>query len=46
MILSPLASAGYTVIAPDLRGTGRSERASAGYDKDNQAEEMRRYSNM
>lgn len=40
-VFAPLAAAGYTVIAPDIRGTGRSERASAGYDKDSQAEDMR-----
>lgn len=40
-VLAPLAAAGYTVIAPDIRGTGQSGRASAGYDKDNQAEDMR-----
>lgn len=39
--LAPLAEAGYTVIAPDLRGTGRSGRAADGYDKDNQSEDLR-----
>lgn len=40
-ILASLASSGYTVIAPDIRGAGQSERAGTGYDKDTQAEDMR-----
>jgi len=40
-LLEPLASQGYTVLAPDLRGLGQSQRAASGYDKDNQAEDMR-----
>jgi pimeloyl-ACP methyl ester carboxylesterase len=40
-MLKPLSDQGFTVIAPDLRGTGESERATDGYDKDNQSEDMR-----
>lgn len=40
-VLRPLADLGYTVVAPDLRGTGQSSRAESGYDKDNQAEDVR-----
>ena len=40
-VLEPLAAQGFTVIAPDLRGLGRSAHTEAGYDKDNQAEDMR-----
>jgi pimeloyl-ACP methyl ester carboxylesterase len=40
-VLQPLAALGYTVIAPDLRGLGRSAHAEGGYEKDNQAEDMR-----
>jgi pimeloyl-ACP methyl ester carboxylesterase len=40
-VLQPLAANGYTVIAADLRGLGRSARAEGGYEKDNQAEDMR-----
>lgn len=40
-ILPALAAAGYRVLAPDLRGTGRSGRPDAGYAKDNQAEDIR-----
>ncbi|MDT0567201.1 alpha/beta hydrolase [Streptomyces sp. DSM 3412] len=40
-LMRPLADQGYTVIAPDLRGTGRSARADSGYAKDDQAEDMR-----
>ncbi|MEW2306664.1 alpha/beta fold hydrolase [Streptomyces sp. NPDC006655] len=36
-----LAAHGYRVIAPDLRGTGASDRPPSGYDKDTQAEDMR-----
>ncbi|MEW1722888.1 alpha/beta hydrolase [Streptomyces sp. NPDC093109] len=39
-LLRPLAGLGYTVIAPDLRGTGGSAVTEAGYDKDNQARDM------
>jgi pimeloyl-ACP methyl ester carboxylesterase len=41
LVLPSLAALGYTVIAPDLRGTGQSARAGDGYEKDNQAEDMR-----
>lgn len=40
-ILHPLAEAGYTVIAPDLRGFGHSEKTSEGYSKVNVAEDVR-----
>ncbi|MEU5719665.1 alpha/beta fold hydrolase [Streptomyces sp. NPDC020403] len=36
-----LAAHGYHVIAPDLRGTGASDRPPSGYRKDTQAEDMR-----
>ena len=36
-----LAAAGYTVIAPDLPGTGGSDEPSAGYGKDEQASLLR-----
>lgn len=40
-VLPALAAAGYRVLAPDLRGTGESERAPGGYGKDEQAEDVR-----
>ncbi|MFD4542701.1 alpha/beta fold hydrolase [Streptomyces bauhiniae] len=40
-VLEPLASSGYTVVAPDLRGLGHSAHAESGYDKDNQSEDIR-----
>jgi pimeloyl-ACP methyl ester carboxylesterase len=40
-VLAPLASHGYSVMALDLRGLGRSSHAADGYDKDNQAEDLR-----
>jgi len=36
-----LADAGFTVIAPDLRGLGDSAKAEAGYSKTNVAEDVR-----
>ena len=36
-----LADAGFTVIAPDLRGLGNSARADSGYSKANVAEDVR-----
>lgn len=36
-----LADAGFTVIAPDLRGLGDSDKASDGYAKTNAAEDVR-----
>ena len=36
-----LADAGFTVIAPDLRGLGNSARAESGYAKTNVAEDVR-----
>jgi pimeloyl-ACP methyl ester carboxylesterase len=40
-VLVPLAAAGFTVIAPDLRGMGYSEKAKDGYSKSNVAEDNR-----
>jgi len=40
-ILPALTEAGYTVVVPDLRGLGRSAPAETGFDKDNQAEDIR-----
>lgn len=40
-VMPALAQQGYRVIAPDLRGIGDSARPVGGYDKDNQAEDMR-----
>ena len=39
--LMPLLAASHTVIAPDLRGAGNSERAKAGYDKKTLAKDVR-----
>jgi pimeloyl-ACP methyl ester carboxylesterase len=39
-MLRPLADLGYTVVAPDLRGTGGSAVTEGGYDKDNQARDV------
>ncbi|MFF3663841.1 alpha/beta fold hydrolase [Streptomyces olivochromogenes] len=39
-MLRPLADLGYTVVAPDLRGTGGSAVTETGYDKDNQARDV------
>ncbi|MEV0276946.1 alpha/beta hydrolase [Streptomyces sp. NPDC050610] len=41
-VLAPLARLGFTVVAPDLRGLGRSARARSGYEKDTQADDLRR----
>lgn len=40
-LMPALAAHGYRVVAPDLRGTGASDRPPSGYDKDTQAEDMR-----
>jgi len=40
-IIPALAARGRTVIVPDLRGTGGSEKAMGGYEKANQAEDIR-----
>ena len=40
-LLRPLADAGFTVIAPDLRGLGDSEKVEAGYSKVDVAEDIR-----
>lgn len=40
-VMTPFAERGYRVIVPDLRGLGRSGPAADGYDKDNQAQDMR-----
>jgi pimeloyl-ACP methyl ester carboxylesterase len=39
--LMPLLGASHTVIAPDLRGAGNSERTADGYDKKTMAKEIR-----
>lgn len=39
-VLAPLAAAGHTVIAPDLRGLGESAKADSGYTKVNVAEDV------
>jgi pimeloyl-ACP methyl ester carboxylesterase len=39
-VLEPLIGSGYRVIAPDLRGTGRSERAADGYGEEDQARDL------
>ena len=39
--LMPLLAASHTVIAPDLRGAGASERAKDGYDKKTLAKDIR-----
>ena len=41
-VMPRLAAAGYTVIAPDLRGLGDSVRAKSGYDKETVADDVRR----
>lgn len=41
-LMPRLADAGFTVIAPDLRGTGDSDRPAAGYDKRTVAEDLHR----
>ena len=40
-IMPALAGAGFTVIAPDLRGLGDSDRPSTGYDKKTVADDIR-----
>ena len=40
-IMPALAAAGFTVIAPDLRGLGDSEKPSHGYDKKTVADDVR-----
>jgi pimeloyl-ACP methyl ester carboxylesterase len=37
----PALARAHTVVVPDLRGTGASERPEAGYDKSNQARDVR-----
>jgi pimeloyl-ACP methyl ester carboxylesterase len=39
--LLPLLASSHTVIAPDLRGIGGSERAAGGYDKKTMARDVR-----
>jgi alpha-beta hydrolase superfamily lysophospholipase len=39
--LMPLLAKGHTVIAPDLRGAGNSERPQSGYDKKTMAKDIR-----
>jgi pimeloyl-ACP methyl ester carboxylesterase len=40
MPLAPLLATSHTVIAPDLRGIGRSERTAGGYDKKTMATDI------
>lgn len=40
-VMPPLAAAGHTVIAPDLRGVGDSAKPDRGYPKSNVAEDVR-----
>lgn len=40
-VMPALAAAGFTVIAPDLRGLGDSGRPSSGYDKQTVADDVR-----
>ena len=40
-VMPLLAAAGYTVIAPDLRGLGDSDRTDSGYDKSTVADDIR-----
>jgi len=40
-IMPALAEAGFTVIAPDLRGLGDSDKPSSGYDKKTVADDIR-----
>ena len=40
-VMPRLATAGYTVIAPDLRGLGDSDRPASGYDKATVADDIR-----
>lgn len=40
-LMPRLAAAGFTVLAPDLRGLGNSEKADAGYAKTTVAEDVR-----
>jgi len=39
-VMRALANAGYTVIAPDLRGLGRTEKTAGGYDSRNVAKDV------
>jgi pimeloyl-ACP methyl ester carboxylesterase len=39
-VMPALADAGYTVIAPDLRGLGRTEKTAGGYDSRNVAKDV------
>ena len=39
--LMPLLAKNHTVLAPDLRGAGNSERPQGGYDKKTMAKDMR-----
>lgn len=39
-VISPLAEAGYNVVAPDLRGAGYSSKPVDGYDKTTLAEDI------
>merc|ERR1711971_925431 len=39
-VITPLADAGYTIIAPDYRGAGESSRPRDGYDKLTMAKDL------
>jgi pimeloyl-ACP methyl ester carboxylesterase len=41
LLIEPLAAAGHTVLVPDLRGYGQSDKPPAGYDKRTMAEDVR-----
>ena len=40
-VVAPLAAAGHTVLAPDLRGYGLSDKPPSGYDKRTMAGDVR-----
>lgn len=41
LVMPTLAESGYTVIAPDLRGSGDSDKPSSGYDAETRMEDAR-----
>lgn len=42
LVMPTLAESGYTIIAPDLRGSGDSDRPSGGYDAETRMEDARK----